>query len=358
MAPRAEQALVLAEEAALDLVEVAPAANPPVCRIMDYGKFKYEEKKKKAAGKSKGSAELKELKLRPGTDEHDLHFKMKQARKFLMEGDKVKVTVMFRGREMVHRSTLQSSIGSGSSGDRQHGEIARMERRFLSIAWWGTGKRSEAKKSRPSRQQQERSRRGGRRRPPPERGSAGDECRDEDPPRAAIAQETAREDRDASMGSTLHVEASRTNRTCSRGQLRAATEEDRARIRIYRYKESAHARVTRRHRPPAPQALLRTPRATGARTGDQTARDASRRAGFLPSQGAQRESARVDHPHQRGGPSTGSRSSVTASPLPAWRWTKSWLRGGRRPQAFEDSRPSPRARPDPGARVTATTDTS
>ena len=95
--------MVLAEEAGLDLVEVAAAANPPVCRIMDYGKYKYEEKKKKAAGKTKGSAELKELKLRPGTDDHDLDFKLKQARRFLLEGDKVKVTVMFRGREMVHR---------------------------------------------------------------------------------------------------------------------------------------------------------------------------------------------------------------------------------------------------------------
>jgi translation initiation factor IF-3 len=97
-----EAALALAEEAFLDLVEVAAAANPPVCRIMDYGKYKYEEKKKKVGGKTKGS-ELKELKLRPGTDDHDLNFKLKQARRFLLEGDKVKVTVMFRGREMVHR---------------------------------------------------------------------------------------------------------------------------------------------------------------------------------------------------------------------------------------------------------------
>ena len=85
-------------------MEVAANANPPVCRIMDYGKFKYEEKKKKAAGKSKGhSASLKEVKLRPGTDTHDLETKLKNARRFLMDGDKVKVTVMFRGREMAHR---------------------------------------------------------------------------------------------------------------------------------------------------------------------------------------------------------------------------------------------------------------
>ena len=128
--------MVLAEEAGLDLVEVASAANPPVCRIMDYGKFKYEEKKKKAAGKSKGSAELKEVKLRPGTDEHDLNFKMKQARRFLMEGDKVKVTVMFRGREMVHREhgyrqldKVREIMGTLATTE----SMPRMEGRFLSM---------------------------------------------------------------------------------------------------------------------------------------------------------------------------------------------------------------------------------
>lgn len=131
-----EAAIVLAEEAGLDLVEVASAANPPVCRIMDYGKFKYEEKKKKAAGKTKGSAELKELKLRPGTDDHDLGFKMKQARKFILEGDKVKVTVMFRGREMVHRENgykqldkVREIMGTLASTE----SMPRMEGRFLSM---------------------------------------------------------------------------------------------------------------------------------------------------------------------------------------------------------------------------------
>ena len=97
-----EAAIARAEEAGLDLVEVSPAARPPVCRIMDYGRYKYEQKKK--ANKSKGhAASLKEVKLRPRTDQHDLDFKLKNARRFLMEGDKVKVTVMYRGREMVHR---------------------------------------------------------------------------------------------------------------------------------------------------------------------------------------------------------------------------------------------------------------
>lgn len=101
-----EVALAKAQEVGLDLVEVAPNARPPVCRIMDYGKYKYEQKKKAAAGKAKGkgrTAQLKEVKMRPATDEHDLQFKLKNARRFLIEGDKVKVTVMFKGREMAHR---------------------------------------------------------------------------------------------------------------------------------------------------------------------------------------------------------------------------------------------------------------
>jgi translation initiation factor IF-3 len=94
-----------AQERGLDLVEVASNANPPVCRIMDYGKYKYELKKKQAASKAKAhAATLKEVKLRPRTDDHDLDFKVRGARRFLLEGDKVKVTLMFRGREIVHTS--------------------------------------------------------------------------------------------------------------------------------------------------------------------------------------------------------------------------------------------------------------
>jgi translation initiation factor IF-3 len=97
-----EAALERAQEVGLDLVEVAPGSKPPVCRIMDYGRYKYERKKK--MGKSKGhAASLKEVKLRPRTDQHDLDFKLKNVRRFLTDGDKVKVTVMYRGREMVHR---------------------------------------------------------------------------------------------------------------------------------------------------------------------------------------------------------------------------------------------------------------
>lgn len=98
-------AIQKAQERGLDLVEVAPGANPPVCRIMDYGKYKYEQKKKQAASKAKAhAATLKEVKLRPRTDDHDLDFKVRSARRFLIEGDKVKVTLMFRGREIVHTS--------------------------------------------------------------------------------------------------------------------------------------------------------------------------------------------------------------------------------------------------------------
>jgi translation initiation factor IF-3 len=97
-----DDAIQKAEEVGLDLVEVAPAARPPVCRIMDYGRYKYEQKKK--SGKGKGhAASLKEVKLRPRTDQHDLDFKLKNARRFLLDGDKVKITVMYRGRELVHR---------------------------------------------------------------------------------------------------------------------------------------------------------------------------------------------------------------------------------------------------------------
>src|SRR5215210_1821061 len=97
------EALAIAEERGLDLVEVAPTAVPPVCRIMDYGKFRYEQtKKEREARKHQKQAELKEVRLKPKTDDHDLEIKAKQARKFLLSGDKVKFTVRFRGREMAH----------------------------------------------------------------------------------------------------------------------------------------------------------------------------------------------------------------------------------------------------------------
>jgi translation initiation factor IF-3 len=97
-------AVRLAREKGLDLVEVAATADPPVCRIIDFGKFQYEAKKKANEAKKKQVIiTVKEVKFRPGTDEHDYNFKMKHARDFLGEGDKVKATIFFRGREITHR---------------------------------------------------------------------------------------------------------------------------------------------------------------------------------------------------------------------------------------------------------------
>jgi translation initiation factor IF-3 len=97
------EALTMAEERGLDLVEVAPNAVPPVCRVMDYGKFRYEQtKKEREARKHQKQIELKEVRLKPKTDDHDLGVKSRQARKFLLSGDKVKFTVKFRGREIFH----------------------------------------------------------------------------------------------------------------------------------------------------------------------------------------------------------------------------------------------------------------
>ncbi|MSP48285.1 MAG: translation initiation factor IF-3 [Alphaproteobacteria bacterium] len=97
-------ALQTAQDAGLDLVEIAPQAEPPVCKVLDYGKYKYEEQKKKnEARKKQRVIEVKEVKLRPGIDDHDYDVKMRSMVRFLDEGDKVKVTMRFRGREMAHQ---------------------------------------------------------------------------------------------------------------------------------------------------------------------------------------------------------------------------------------------------------------
>ena len=99
-----QDAIRKAEDFGLDLVEVQPNADPPVCKILDYGKFKYEAQKKKNEAKKKQKIiEVKEIKLRPNIDEHDYQVKMRNVQKFLDEGDKVKVTMRFRGREMAHQ---------------------------------------------------------------------------------------------------------------------------------------------------------------------------------------------------------------------------------------------------------------
>lgn len=98
------EALRAAEDAGLDLIEIAPTAQPPTCKIMDYGKYKYENKKKAAASrKNQVIVVIKEIQMRPRTDQHDFETKMKHARRFLLEGDKVKVNLRFMGREMSHQ---------------------------------------------------------------------------------------------------------------------------------------------------------------------------------------------------------------------------------------------------------------
>jgi len=99
-----EKAKEMADEAGLDLVEVSPNADPPVCKLLDFGKFKYEaQKKANIARKKQKTVDVKEIKMRPGIDEHDYAVKMRSITRFLGDGDKVKVTLRFRGREMVHQ---------------------------------------------------------------------------------------------------------------------------------------------------------------------------------------------------------------------------------------------------------------
>ena len=119
------EALTMAIDAGLDLVEVSPNADPPVCKILDYGKFKYEEQKKKNEARKKQKViEVKEIKLRPGIDDHDYQVKMRSMLKFFEEGDKVKVTMRFRGREMAHQE-LGMEVLMRVRGDLE--EIAKVE---------------------------------------------------------------------------------------------------------------------------------------------------------------------------------------------------------------------------------------
>jgi translation initiation factor IF-3 len=128
-------ALTRAEAAGLDLVEVAPNADPPVCRIMDFGKFKYEKSKKaKEAKKKQHVMHLKEIKLHPKTDEHDFNFKLDHARKFILKGDRVKATVVFRGREITHLDfgkQMLDKFGGGISDLAQQEMPPKMEGRNM-----------------------------------------------------------------------------------------------------------------------------------------------------------------------------------------------------------------------------------
>ena len=105
------EAIALAEEAGLDLVEISPGAEPPVCKILDAGKYKYELQKKAAEARKKQKViEIKEIKLRPMIDDHDFNIKMKNAKAFFEDGDKVKITLRFRGREMAHQDIAQALL--------------------------------------------------------------------------------------------------------------------------------------------------------------------------------------------------------------------------------------------------------
>ena len=106
-----DEALTMAQELGLDLVEIQPTADPPVCRIMDFGKFKFEQQKKAHAAKRKTKqVEIKELKFRPSTEDGDYNVKLRNLRRFLEEGDKVKIVVRFKGREMAHTELGESMV--------------------------------------------------------------------------------------------------------------------------------------------------------------------------------------------------------------------------------------------------------
>jgi translation initiation factor IF-3 len=119
-----EEALNAAEEADLDLVEVAPNADPPVCRIMDYGKYKFEEsKKQQLARKKQKQIHIKEVKFRPNTDEGDYQVKLRNLRRFLSDGDKAKVTLRFRGREMAHQDLGRKLLNRVQEDLEEYGTV-------------------------------------------------------------------------------------------------------------------------------------------------------------------------------------------------------------------------------------------
>lgn len=131
------EAMQMAMDRELDLVEIAPQANPPVCKIIDYGKFKYEQQKRdKTQRKTQHQQQLKEVRLHPRTDEHDVDFKTRHARDFLNEGHKVKFTVVFRGREITHQEVgreLMEKIIESLVDDAKVDQAIRMDGRNMSM---------------------------------------------------------------------------------------------------------------------------------------------------------------------------------------------------------------------------------
>ena len=123
------RAMEMAEEAGLDLVEISPNATPPVCKIMDFGKFKYETQKKEAEARKKQKIiEVKEVKFRPNTDVHDYDVKMRNVMRFLENGDKVKVTLRFRGREMAHQDLGRNLLERVAADVEEIGKVENMPR--------------------------------------------------------------------------------------------------------------------------------------------------------------------------------------------------------------------------------------
>nr|WP_255744021.1 translation initiation factor IF-3 [Aliiroseovarius sediminis] len=121
------QAVVMAQEAGLDLVEISPNASPPVCKIMDFGKFKYEQQKRESeARKKQKTIDVKEVKFRPNTDTHDYDVKMRNVVKFLEAGDKVKVTLRFRGREMAHQNLGRELLQRVAADTKEIGKVENM----------------------------------------------------------------------------------------------------------------------------------------------------------------------------------------------------------------------------------------
>lgn len=133
------EALDYARARGLDLIEVAPNGSPPVCRVMDYGKYRYEQgKREREAQKKQRMSEIKGIRMRPGTDEHDLQFKIRNAIKFLQEGHKVKVTVIFRSREFTHPEFARESLGKMAEAAKEAGagtveRAAAMEGRTMTM---------------------------------------------------------------------------------------------------------------------------------------------------------------------------------------------------------------------------------
>ncbi len=121
------RAMEMAEQVGLDLVEISPNANPPVCKIMDFGKFKYEQQKRESEARKKQKIiEVKEVKFRPNTDKHDYEVKMRNVYKFLENGDKVKITLRFRGREMAHQNLGRELLERVAEDTKEMGKIENM----------------------------------------------------------------------------------------------------------------------------------------------------------------------------------------------------------------------------------------